>query len=349
MIDILILFIAASLLLYVLLGGSDFGAGIIELLPAGRLREAQKEVINRAMGPVWEANHMWLILLIVILFMGFPTIFTTLMISLHVPMLALLAGIVVRGTAFTFRHYDAVQVPRSQRIYTWLFGLSSLWTAFWLGIIAASLNRGIIDPAAREVWTAWFAPWWGIYPLTVGAFVACIYAFLASIYLVGETDEPELKARFVRLAAWGNGLVIAAGGLVFLASLTERENLFEAFLEDPRKLLVIALATVLFALLWFFVSKRRTLLTRMVASGQIALILIGWYVLYAPNALVTARGPLSFYAEAAPPATLRQLVFALLIGGLLIFPSLFYLFRVFKSERRARAWRNAGDPLAGDD
>lgn len=330
MIDILIIFIAASLLLYVLLGGSDFGAGIIELLPAGRLREAQKKVINRAMGPVWEANHMWLILLVVILFMGFPNIFTTLMIALHFPLLALLVGIVVRGSAFVFRHYDAIQEARTQRIYTGLFGVSSLWSAFWLGIIAASLNRGLIDPEAREVWAAWFAPWWGLYPLAVGAFVACIYAFLASIYLVGETEEPALKLRFLRLAAWANGLVVLAGGLVFAASLGERDNLPAAFLRDPLKLGIVALATLLFVMLWFFVAKRRTLLTRMVASGQVALILIGWYMLYAPNALTTAQGPLSFYHEAAPPATLRQLVLALLIGSAFIFPSLFYLFRIFK-------------------
>ena len=330
MIDLLIFFIGACLLLYVLFGGSDFGAGIIELLPAGSLREAQKKVINRAMGPVWEANHMWLVLIVVILFMGFPTIFTTLMIALHLPMLALLVGIVVRGAAFTFRHYDAVQEAKSQRIYTWLFGLSSLWTAVWLGVIAASLNRGIIDPASREVWAAWFAPWWGIYPLAVGVFVACIYAFLASIYLVGETEQPELKRRFLRLAAWFNGLVVLTGGLVFAASWTERESLPAAFLKAPMNFVVVAMATLLFVLLWFFVGKRRIMLTRIVASGQVTLILLGWYILYAPNALITARGPLSFYAEAAPPATLGQLVLALLIGSLFIFPSIFYLFRVFK-------------------
>ena len=330
MIDILIFFIGASLLLYVLLGGSDFGAGIIELLPAGPLREAQKKVINRAMGPVWEANHMWLILIVVILFMGFPTIFTTLMIALHIPMLALLVGIVVRGAAFTFRHYDAIQEEKSQRIYTWLFGLSSLWTSLWLGIIAASLNRGIIDPTTREVWSAYIAPWWGLYPLAVGLFVTCIYAFLASIYLVGETEQPELKQRFLRLAAVCNGLVVLTGGLVFAASMAERESLPAAFLKAPLNLAVVALATLLFVVLWFFVAKRRAMLTRFVASGQVALILLGWYVLYAPNALITARGPLSFYAEAAPPATLRQLGLALLIGSLFIFPSIFYLFRVFK-------------------
>jgi cytochrome d ubiquinol oxidase subunit II len=330
MIDILVFFIGASLLLYVLLGGSDFGAGIIELLPAGRLREKQKEIINHAMGPVWEANHMWLILIVVILFMGFPTIFTTLMIALHLPMLALLVGIVVRGTAFTFRHYDAIQEKKSQRTYTWLFGLSSLWTAFWLGIIAASLNRGIIDPDGREFWRAYIAPWWGAYPLSVGAFVASIYAFLASIYLIGETDDAELKRRFHRLGAIFNGLVVLMGGVVFVTSLGEHESLATSFLRSPLNLTVVALATALFFALWFFVRTHRVMLTRVVASGQVALILIGWCLLYAPNAVLTARGPLSFYTEAAPPATLRQLVIALLVGSVFIFPSLFFLLRVFK-------------------
>ncbi|MEO6002450.1 MAG: cytochrome d ubiquinol oxidase subunit II [Opitutus sp.] len=332
MIDVLVFFIGASLLLYVVLGGSDFGAGIIELLPAGRLRDAQKQVINRAMGPVWEANHMWLILIVVILFMGFPTIFTTLMVALHIPMLALLVGIVVRGTAFTFRHYDAVQKIPSQRVYTLLFGVSSLWTAFWLGIIAASLNRGTIDPTSRDVWTAYIAPWWGAYPVTVGVFVACIYAFLASIYLVGETDNGELQRRFIRLGAWFNVLVFLVGALVFLASLGERRPLPAAFLQDPKKLAVIVLATVLFVALWVLISQRRPMLTRIVAAGQAALILLGWYLLYAPNAVLTTQGPLSFYVEAAPAATLRQLVIALVVGSIFIFPSLIFLLRVFKSE-----------------
>ena len=84
---------------------------------------------------------MWLILIVVILFVGFPTIFTTLMVSLHMPMLALLAGIVVRGTAFTFRHYDAVQEPKSQGVYTVLFSVSSLWTSVWFGD-----HRGEFEP-----------------------------------------------------------------------------------------------------------------------------------------------------------------------------------------------------------
>lgn len=332
MIDILVFFIGAALLLYVLLGGSDYGAGILELLPAGKLREAQKHVINDAMGPVWEANHMWLILIVVILFMGFPLIFTTLMTALHIPMLALLVGIVVRGTAFTFRHYDAVQEPRSQRIYTALFGVSSLWTALWLGVIAASLNRGVIDLTTRDVWAAYVAPWWGLYPLSVGVFVACIFLFLASIYLVSETADEALVKRFTRHAAAANGLVILSGGLVFAASLGERESLPAAFFKNPLTLGVMALATFLFAALWLAIRKHRVWLTRIVASGQVSLILTGWLLLYAPNAVITARGPLSFYEQAAPPATLLQLVLALLVGSLFIFPSLIFLLRIFKMK-----------------
>ncbi|MDF3056234.1 MAG: cytochrome ubiquinol oxidase subunit [Rariglobus sp.] len=332
MIDILVFFIGASLLLYVLLGGSDYGAGILELLPAGPLREKQKHVINEAMGPVWEANHMWLILIVVILFIAFPEIFTTLMVALHLPMLALLVGIVVRGTAFTFRHYDAIQEPRSQRVYTLLFGLSSLWTSFWLGIIVASLNRGIIDPAASTFWDAYIAPWWGLYPLAVGLFVACIFVFLASIYLISETDDTTLQRRFTRHAAAANGMVILSGGLVFAASFLEGESLPSVFFRTPATLAVMALATLLFGVLWMFVRKRNPLFTRIVAGGQVTLILLGWWLLYAPDALVTAQGPLGFYEGAAPPATLRQLVIALLVGSLFIFPSLFFLLRVFKSR-----------------
>lgn len=333
MVDVLIFFIGASLLLYVILGGSDYGAGILEIFPAGRFRTPQKEVINHAMGPVWEANHMWLILVVVILFMGFPTIFTALMVSLHFPMLALLAGIVVRGAAFTFRHYDAVQSPRSQRLYTVLFSLSSLWTAVWLGLIAASLNRGKIDLESHDFWTAYVAPWWGLYPLSVGIFVACIFLFLACVYLTGETTEPELRRRFTRRAALANGLVVLSGGLVFAASLGERESLPVQFLRSPLLLGLIAVATLLFVALWGFINRRRVYLTRTVAAGQVSLILAGWLLLYAPNAVITAQRPLSFYSEAAPPATLRQLVIALLVGSVFIFPSLFYLLRVFKKTR----------------
>ena len=335
MIDLLILFIGASLLLYVVLGGSDYGAGIIELLPAGDLRERQKHVINEAMGPVWEANHMWLILVVVILFVAFPAIFTTLMIALHIPMLALLLGIVVRGAAFTFRHYDPVQEERSQRVYTALFSTSSVWTAFWLGVIVASLNRGIIDLDAPTFREAYVQPWWGLYPAAVGLFVICIFTFLASVYLIGETNDPALQKRFIRLGALFNCLVVLSGGGVFAASMLENESLPHVFFRTPATVTVMVLASAFFLLQWAYVRRRRAIITRLVAAGQVSLILLGWYLLYAPNAMITADGPVDFYSAAAPRAVLVQLTIALLVGSVFIFPSLLFLLRVFKWRRGA--------------
>lgn len=182
MIEVLLFFIGASLLLYVLFGGADYGAGILELLPLSKkLKIEEQHLVQKAMGPVWEANHMWLILVVVILFMGFPLLFTTLMTTLHFPMLALLIGIILRGCAFTFRHYDAIYDEKSQKFYSLTFSYSSLWTAFWLGVIAGSLNRGYINPNSLDFYEAYIRPWWGLFPALMGLFVIFIFSFLASI------------------------------------------------------------------------------------------------------------------------------------------------------------------------
>lgn len=338
MINVLLFFIAASLLLYVVLGGADYGAGILELLPSGKLREKQKKLINRAMGPVWEANHMWLIIVVVIAFMGFPKGFTIIMTSLHIPMVALLIGIVIRGAAFTFRHYDAIQEPRSQKFYTWLFGLSSLWTSIWFGIIAASLFRGEIDTRAAGFTEAYIDPWLGLYPLSTGLFATSIFAYLASIYLIGETSDVEMKRYYSRRAFTFNIAVVACGGLAFLTSYAEGGDLTELFFGDPLSVGCLIMATLFFAVLWFAAKKRNTYVIRILAAGQAACILTGWSYAYAPNILIDkATGPLSFYAAAAPDPTLLQLNIALLVGSVFIFPSLFFLLRVFKSGHKREA------------
>ena len=167
----------------------------------------------------------------------------------------------------------------------------------------------------------------------MGVFVACIFAFLACVYLVDETTDAELVKRFRRHAAVFNGLVIVAGGGVFAASLGERESLPVTFFRNPWTLGVMGVASLLFVALWFFIKRQQVWLTRVVAAGQVSLILLGWWLLYAPNALRMATGSLNFYEVAAPEATLRQLVWALLVGSCFIFPSLIFLLRVFKLKR----------------
>ncbi|QDK44506.1 cytochrome d ubiquinol oxidase subunit II [Bdellovibrio sp. ZAP7] len=330
MIEVLLFFMAASILLYVVLGGADYGAGILELIPLPQLQIKQRAVVNDAMGPVWEANHMWLILIVVILFMGFPTVFTMVMVHLHIPMVALLVGIVARGTAFTFRHYDAIHDAKSQRVYSLIFSLSSLWTTFWLGILAGSLWQGRLDPQATNFTDAYVAPWSGLVPIAMGCFTVCICAFLAAVYLVGETKDSELKKYFWKRGFVLNIAVILSGGCVFAAAYFEQSAFLKAFLQHPLSIACVVLATLLFLLLWQLLKRNQPFLVRLTAAAQVSLIILGWFFAIAPAALITTQGPLSFYEAVAPEATLRQLTYALCIGSALIFPSLFYLMKVFK-------------------
>ena len=106
-------FLWISILLYLLLAGADFGAGILELVSSPKSKIITRKLMYRIMGPIWEANHMWLIISIVILFVGFPAVYTAVSVYLHIPLVLMLMGIIARGTAFSFRNYDAVKDVKS--------------------------------------------------------------------------------------------------------------------------------------------------------------------------------------------------------------------------------------------
>ncbi|GGF27609.1 cytochrome d ubiquinol oxidase subunit II [Hymenobacter cavernae] len=142
---VVITYLCLSILLYLLLGGADFGAGIMELFTSGKNRRAARHTMSHAIGPIWEANHMWLIIAVVILFVGFPRIYSVMSVSLHIPLLVMLLGIIARGTAFVFRHYDAVK-DQMQMVYNRVFVLSSAITPFFLGVIAAKRTRRLHRP-----------------------------------------------------------------------------------------------------------------------------------------------------------------------------------------------------------
>src|SRR3954464_3166981 len=129
MLALIIFILGISFLLYTLLGGADFGAGIIETFAGKR----EEKTISKAIAPVWEANHVWLILAVVILFTGFPLVYSSLSLVLHIPLMLVLIGIIFRGSAFTFRHYD-IKEERPYRMYSFFFKASSFITPMFLGI-----------------------------------------------------------------------------------------------------------------------------------------------------------------------------------------------------------------------
>ena len=196
MVYVVIAYLWTAILLYLLLGGADFGAGIIELFTSDNNKDRTSITMSRTIGPIWEANHMWLIIVIVILFTGFPDIYASVSTYLHIPLLIMLMGIIARGTAFAFRHYDAVE-DYMQVIYNKVFRYSSFVTPFFLGIIAASAVSGTINPDAKGFIDAYIFSWLHFFSLSVGLFTVCICGYLAAIFLIGETQTPQEERRYI--------------------------------------------------------------------------------------------------------------------------------------------------------
>src|ERR1044071_4229680 len=196
---VVIVYLVLSILLYLLLGGADFGVGIIEMFTSTKNIGRTRRTMYHAIGPIWEANHMWLIIAIVILFVAFPDIYTTMSTYLHIPLIIMLLGIIARGTAFAFRHYDAV-IDDMQKVYNKIFVYSSFVTPLFLGIIAGSAVSGKIDTSATRFTDAYIFSWLNWFSIATGLFTVAICGFLAAIFIIGETTEAGERARFIRKA-----------------------------------------------------------------------------------------------------------------------------------------------------
>lgn len=334
MLYVVIFFLWVSILFYLLFGGADFGAGIIELFTSHKNRAETRKILYRAMGPIWEANHMWLIIAIVILFVGFPVIYTTVSIYLHIPLVVMLLGIVARGTAFTFRHYDAV-VDDMQEVYNRIFAYSSFVTPLFLGIIAGSTVSGQIDLKTTDFLSAYVFSWLSWFSVAVGLFTVCICGFLAAIYLIGETENAEEKKRFTKKALSMNIAAVLCGGLVFIAAYNQGIPLWDWLFGNPVGASIVFLATASLVLLWFFVRKGKAIILRPLAGFQVTMILLAVTYNHFPNIIILKSGGYLSLTDQAQNKTIESLAWALLLGSIFILPALFYLIYSFqrKSEK----------------
>jgi len=328
MLYVVIVFLGLSLLAYALLGGADFGAGIIEIFSG----KVTKKTITHAIAPVWEANHMWLILMVVILFVGFPLIYAQMSLYLHIPLLVLLVGIILRGTAFTFRHYDAV-IDKSQDHYTFIFKLSSVIAPLFLGVITGAMILGNINPNPASFYEGFIDPWLNSFCFMLGIFTCCLFAFLAAVYLIGEAESILIRNRFLKFARNANIATVLSGGLVFVFAEANGLSLARMFLNSPGALTAVILATLSLPILWWSLVQGKVVLPRILAGFQTMMVLGAWFWDQYPAVLRYSNGDyLSLFNSAAPEATMRQLALALLVGSLLILPALFFLMRTFKGS-----------------
>ncbi|MGE5395470.1 MAG: cytochrome d ubiquinol oxidase subunit II [Candidatus Saccharibacteria bacterium] len=334
MTDIIILVLGVAVLLYVLLGGADFGAGIIELVTKKR----GVDVISKAIAPVWEANHIWLILAIVILFNGFPLVFTTVTTYLHIPLFIVLLGIVFRGSAFTFRYYD-ISKDNVQKYYNHFFRISSLITPFFLGMVLGAIILGKIPENVNgSFYEIFIAPWLNLFTVTTGIFVTLLFGWLAAIYLIGETDDDESYITFSNTSRLLFMLLIVTGAGVFLMAEFYGLHFLKQFLGSPIAIGCIILATVLIPYLWKSITRKDIFKLRLLAGIETACIIAGWFAIQFPVMVYIRNGHhLTIWNSQAPESTMDMLFYALIVGVLIIIPSFIYLFKVFKFNSDEKA------------
>ena len=327
MTEIIFAIMAISLLLYVLLGGADFGGGILELFTKGKA----SGIVARAIAPVWEANHMWLILVVVILFVGFPLVYTTILTALHIPVLLTLIGIILRGSAFTFRHYD-IEEEKPKAIYSAIFRYSSLITTFFFGVTVGGIILGNISTDYREGFLRiYIHPWFNLFCFSMGIFLVILFAFLANIYTIGETKDEQHTRRFTRLAKRLIVLLVLAGALVFTTAEIYGHSLFSEFYHSPVSMGAVLLATLALPLLWVNLNKRKRNLIRFIAGFQTTMIVLGWFAIQFPVLIrINDGNHVTLQNSSAPEQTQFYLLIALVVGVIIIFPSMWYLYKTFK-------------------
>ncbi|MEJ7645076.1 MAG: cytochrome d ubiquinol oxidase subunit II [Chryseolinea sp.] len=332
MTNIVIAYLCLSILLYFLLGGADFGAGIIEMFTSRKNLSRTRKTLYQAIGPIWEANHMWLIIAIVILFVGFPGIYSQLSINLHIPMLIMLMGIIARGTAFVFRHYDAVR-DGMQDIYNRVFVWSSFVTPLFLGIIAGSTISGKIDTRAQTFADAYIFSWLNFFSISTGLFTVALCGFLAAVYLIGEADDENDRRRFIRKAKAMNIIAVLCGLLVFIAASIEEVPLLQWIIGDLVGLAALILASVSLLLLWRWINRKPPAVLRVLVAFQVSMILLAITYAHFPSIIIVRSGQnLSLLEGQAPLKTMQALGWALLIGSVFILPALFYLYYSFQKN-----------------
>ena len=324
---------------YVLFGGADFGGGVWDLLAGGERREQQRELITHAIGPIWEANHVWLVLVVVLLFTCFPPVFSTLSILLHIPLALMLIGIVLRGSAFTFRSYGS-EHDVEQRRWGRLFAIASLLTPVLLGISIGAIASGGVGEAMRpdrargaaNFVEIYVAPWLTPFSVGVGVLALALFAFLAAVYLTVEAGEERLCEDFRTRALWAALAVFVVAFAVLVIALATDTHV-GAGLTHSAWAVPFHVATGVAALgaIWALWA-RRFRVARAAAAAQVTLILWGWVLGQYPYLIPPT---VTIDDAAAPERTLKLSLWALALGAIVLLPSLAYLFRIFKGRPEA--------------
>ncbi len=334
--EIPIICVLVGLALYVVLGGADFGAGLWQLesflLPgrderSRRHAEENREHAHHSMGPVWEANHVWLIFVLTVTWTAYPRAFGAIASTLEVPLLIAGVGIVFRGAAYALRAGSAT--ARESALIDTAFSLSSVLTPFALGTVigAIVLQRVPVGDAAGSI----IGSWTGLFSILLGALVVVLCAYLAAVYLAADAaraGEAELAGRF-RARAIGIALIAGALAIALLPVLhADAHRFYSRLVSGPGLVGAIISAVGGIGTLGLVVARRFGP-ARASAAVAVAGLIIGFALAQNPTFLPG----LTIAQAAAPTQTIVPLLFAILAGIVILFPSLGFLFALHLGGR----------------
>ena len=332
-IQILAAVIVASLGLYAISGGADYGAGVWDLLSGGPFKEEQKELIAKAIRPIWEANHIWLILIFVLLFSGLPRAFGAIMVALFVPILLMLFGIVLRGSSFVFRAYSTIN-SNMQRTCAYVFSMASCFTPFFFGVVLGSLSDDHVLVLDDRSVNGYVLTWLNPFSITVGLFTLALCAYLAATYLTVEAPIQSVRKSFRNRAIAAGVITSGLAALAFVLTASCARGLRYGLLHSQLAgISAIAAAIALIAGI-VALSKYRFQLARVMAAVYAGAIVVAWAGAQYPY---LARPEMTIFNSVLSETTVHDVTFAAIAGALVLFPSLVLLLYIFKDHRRTRA------------
>ncbi len=331
--DVCAVILWAGATFYALFGGADFGGGFWDLIAGGaESGERPRALIQRSLTPVWEANHVWLIFILVVLWTAFPPAFSAVMTTLYVPIALAAVGIVLRGSGFAFR--KSIVGLSGRRAAGATFAISSLLTPFFMGTVVGAIAAGNVPADGNG---APFSSWLQPLPLLTGAMFVASGAYLAAVLLIGDArraGDEELQRYFAHraLAAAAVAGVAAAFGLVELHA--EARYIFDRLTDQGLPLVILSGLCGIGVLAILLSSARRperppSRLLRPLAGGAVIAVIWGWGVAQFPYLIPTS---LKITQSAAPPDTLGTVIVVFIAAAILVLPALGLLYWLSQQE-----------------
>ena len=321
-----------GLFAWLMTGGADLGGGVVERWVPPALQTRARAAVEKALAPIWEANHVWLIFVVVLLFTAFPKAFAVVSVAFHWPLLLALLGLVARGAAFTFRAYGLDPSATTQERYSRVFTLASAGVPVVLGMVLAGSASGAVVVENGRVTSSLSAGWATSFGLSVGAFTLSLCALLAAVYLTLATqDDDELVEVFRRRGLQLEAIAGALAAVTVWRASADASAFFER-LSSTTLTAPWQAVTALSALgCVVALAKRKYSLARVAVGAQVLFVFVGFAAAMRGDLLL---GAMSLAQAGTQQATLDAVAPGLVVGTLVLAPALVWLYRTFRAPAR---------------